>query len=646
MAFKIDHFLQMAKRDATDALSTADQSSDDDGDFLGPMPVHLEPENLDAQVQDKGVNHRLARSADTAAPKKSSKKKKRRGKFLFMLKSKFINFLEQVLDEATEKSLIQQLPSAEMYEKSFMHRDLLSFVAVTPHTDFILTTSVDGQLKFWKKTEGGIEFVKRLRAHTQAISGLSISADGLLVATISADKTAKIYDVTTFDMISIVSLDYEPQAACWVFQPGQARACLAIAEKHSPTVRIYDVRSTEKKTIAQVNIHSGNVVLLQYNHRYDCVISADTTGMIEYWRPNEPFDLPEGLKWEMKSETDLYEFVKCKSYPTSLVISPDGSKFVTYSLGDRQIRIFRFDSGKMIRKYDESIETCAKMQEEGTAMLTLDSMELGRRLTVEKDLEKTPFAYSLNVIFDESGNFILYPTFLGIKMLNIHTNKVVKLVGSGETIRFMNIALYQGSPKKKASLSLDMAASDNPAFQTEDFEDPTLICTALKRNRFYLFTKREPVLDEVSGKSRDIQNERIVREDSAAAAQKQKAKLGHEAVIHTTMGDINIELFPDKVPKTIENFVTHSRNGYYNNVIFHRVIKSFMIQTGDPSGDGTGGESIWGAEFADEFHPDLTHNKPFVLSMANAGPNTNGSQFFITTAPTVSNYTFELMYSQ
>jgi peptidylprolyl isomerase domain and WD repeat-containing protein 1 len=91
-----------------------------------------------------------------------------------------------------------------------------------------------------------------------------------------------------------------------------------------------------------------------------------------------------------------------------------------------------------------------------------------------------------------------------------------------------------------------------------------------------------------------------------------------------------------RVPKTVENFVVHSRNGYYNGNIFHRVIKQFMIQTGDPQGNGTGGTSIWGREFEDEFHPNLKHDKPYILSMANAGPNTNGSQFFITVIPCVS----------
>ena len=103
------------------------------------------------------------------------------------------------------------------------------------------------------------------------------------------------------------------------------------------------------------------------------------------------------------------------------------------------------------------------------------------------------------------------------------------------------------------------------------------------------------------------------------------------AVMHTNMGDIKIKLFPEKAPKTVENFVTHSKNGYYNGLKYHRVINDFMIQGGDPRGNGTGGESIWGGSFPDEFDPEL-HNLRGALSMANSGPNTNGSQFFIVQA--------------
>lgn len=106
------------------------------------------------------------------------------------------------------------------------------------------------------------------------------------------------------------------------------------------------------------------------------------------------------------------------------------------------------------------------------------------------------------------------------------------------------------------------------------------------------------------------------------------------AVMHTSMGDIKILLFPERAPKTVENFVTHSKNGYYGGLKFHRVINDFMIQGGDPRGNGTGGESIWGGSFADEFDEQL-HNLRGALSMANSGPNTNGSQFFIVQAKDV-----------
>jgi peptidyl-prolyl cis-trans isomerase-like 1 len=106
------------------------------------------------------------------------------------------------------------------------------------------------------------------------------------------------------------------------------------------------------------------------------------------------------------------------------------------------------------------------------------------------------------------------------------------------------------------------------------------------------------------------------------------------AVIETNMGTIELELFKDKAPKTVENFAGLANKGYYNGVIFHRVIDGFMIQGGDPTGTGRGGESIWGKDFQDEFDPTLKHDAPGILSMANAGPNTNGSQFFITLVPT------------
>lgn len=133
---------------------------------------------------------------------------------------------------------------------------------------------------------------------------------------------------------------------------------------------------------------------------------------------------------------------------------------------------------------------------------------------------------------------------------------------------------------------------------------------------------------------------------AAAGEKEQKVDGPLYATFKTSMGDIVVRLFEDRAPKTVENFVglasgtkewTDPKTGnkvkrpLYNGTIFHRVIPGFMIQGGDPLGRGTGGP---GYKFADEFHPDLRHNKAGILSMANAGPNTNGSQFFITHGPT------------
>ncbi len=105
-------------------------------------------------------------------------------------------------------------------------------------------------------------------------------------------------------------------------------------------------------------------------------------------------------------------------------------------------------------------------------------------------------------------------------------------------------------------------------------------------------------------------------------------------ILETNQGNIELELFPEIAPKAVHNFVELSKKGYYNGVIFHRVIKGFMIQGGDPTGTGRGGQSIYGKEFVNEYKPNVVFDQTGILAMANRGPNTNGSQFFITTAKT------------
>jgi len=126
----------------------------------------------------------------------------------------------------------------------------------------------------------------------------------------------------------------------------------------------------------------------------------------------------------------------------------------------------------------------------------------------------------------------------------------------------------------------------------------------------------------------------VVAPFSLTYAQQESGMKPTVVVFETTQGSLEITLFADKAPKTVQNFVGLVKKGYYNNLIFHRVIKNFMIQGGDPTGTGRGGESLWGGSFADEFNPSLTFDAPGILAMANSGPDTNGSQFFITTIPT------------
>lgn len=121
---------------------------------------------------------------------------------------------------------------------------------------------------------------------------------------------------------------------------------------------------------------------------------------------------------------------------------------------------------------------------------------------------------------------------------------------------------------------------------------------------------------------------------TAGCTQKSKKEGDVMVVLETNRGNIELKLYKNIAPKAVENFLGHVKEGYYNGLIFHRVIKSFMIQGGDPTGTGSGGESIWGSPFEDEVTAAVKFDKPGLLAMANSGPSTNGSQFFITTVPT------------
>jgi len=526
-----------------------------------------------------------------------------------------------------EKVYLDNLPSGENYEKSFMHRDVVTFVKVTPN-DFVITASQDGHIKFWKKMEVGIEFVKHFRAHMGAVTDVAFNVTGALLATVGSDKAVKVFDIVNFDMINMLKLPFSPSVCCWLHKPGDAIYSLVVGDSESPALHVFDGKGSSE-SLAVVDIHSAPVTSILYSPGHNIAISTDEAGMVEYWSgADTDYKFPRNVDFESKVETDLYEFAKNKTYVLNMTMSRQEDK-VVFMATDRKIRIFRLQTGKMVTVIDESLAHYTELQQ---VKQVLPTMEFGKKVAVEKDIARAGLSKFNNALFDDSGNFLIYSGLMGIKMVNLKTRKVSRLLGAREHLRTLNLALFQGRVKSLSGTAntTAMEASENPAL-SDLGTDPTLVTTSYKKNRFYLFSDRASKDLSSVDNDRDVFNEKPSKEDIIAATEEKGApRLYSSATIHTTVGDIHVDLFPRECPKTVENFCVHARNGYYNGHIFHRVIRQFMVQTGDPKGTGTGGESIWGGEFEDEFSAKLRHDRPYTLSMANAGPNTNGSQFFVT----------------
>jgi peptidylprolyl isomerase domain and WD repeat-containing protein 1 len=727
-----------------------------------------------------------------------------------------------------EQQYLDALPSAMMYERSFMHRDAVTHAACAPPraaalgaADALVTASSDGVVKFWRKVVAGggggggaggggtgsnkgasttttttspssdsLAFAKAFRAHLGPVCCLAVSPDGSLAASLSRDRTLKVFDVAAVDLVAMARLPFVPGCAAWAFfgggggsggagpatttttttRTGPAR--LVISDLHSGDVYVYDARGGLVSGVAagggedaegqeeddgsgavllsraaatpapnpnssrnnnpgpaplQVlrGLHQAPVTAMAYNAAADVMITAGANGYIEYWSPSLP-GLPPPTKnrassglattFDLKLDTDLYALARLNTRARSLTVSPDGTQFAAVC-ADGRVRVWRYASGALRRAYDESAdaalarqrlagELAASAAEKSTeadnnpyldpssVVSPLDDLDFGRRLAVERELaaaldaadrasaasasapDPTSAAVDAsrtappipNALFDESGNFLIYGTLLGVKIVNLTTSAAPRLLGKVEnTERFVQLALYQGVPggqRRRGILRVNPdalpsvpasagpsggggggggGAADASTTTNENQPDPTLFACAFRRQRFYLFTRREPADAADAAGGRDVFNEKPTADELlaggaggtaaagagalTAATTTASAGLPCAAVLRTTKGDVRLRLYSDECPRTVENFTTHARNGYYDGVLFHRVIRGFMLQTGDPLGDGTGGESIWGGEFEDEFRAGLRHDKPGTLSMANAGPGTNGSQF-------------------
>ena len=544
------------------------------------------------------------------------------------------------------------LPMTNNYSISYLQSDIIDNIFCTTKTDFIFTTSNDGVIQFWKKIPRGIEFVKKFRAQLNKITGLSINKDGSMLCTCShKDLFIKIFDIINFDLFDYIQLNYYPCLCEYIIaDPKSMNNIIAISEKEKGIIHIYD--SNKKKEISLVTIHNNSIITgIKFNTKYNICLSTSNVGLIEYWcksntntkmssDPNKytygndieneiidesiSFDFPKhSIKFKFKSQTDLFKLYNNnkKNSIINLTLSPRNNYFgVTDKL--RNIYIFNFLTAKIVYTITDTVFSS---DDEDT-----------KEANIEREIEKyVDSLYQPNIQFDDSEKYLYYPCWEGIKLINLKTNELIKILGKKEKLRFISICLFQGeSLRNKSGIITESKMRNEDNINADKIIDPLLLANAYKSNRFFIFSKNEPD----NKIKRDMMNEDIDELKNKANLNQKNDKnkeivdLPEKAVIDTTKGEIFIKLFVNECPKTTKNFITLGRRGYYDGLIFHRVIKNFMIQTGDPRGNGTGGESIYGKPFKDEFNENLKH-EAFTVSMANAGPDTNGSQFFITTVP-------------
>ena len=498
-----------------------------------------------------------------------------------------------------------------------MHRDTVTHCLVVPKSDTIITASSDGAVKFWKKgsVDGELAILRQYKAHAGHVHNLAVSHDGLWLATSGGDRSVKFFDILNYDMVHFKKLDFVPSRLEWAYAI-EEKPRLLIIEHDVVHVHDFDGCKARLKTFPDKVAVSEEPAdlevkpIFKYNRASNVVLTI-RKGFILFWSLDA-----SSYSCHVQALREAFDVV-------DFAWSTDFAQFAL-TCADRQIRLFRAN-GKMLKRFDESLAVYADAFERGrfypsVVGKTCEQSDFDRKMNLERE------AMDWNCVFDETGEYILWASPIGVKVVNLQSNKLVQVIGFGEgSLRFTRIALFQGG---KGPATLEMVASGNPLAEKALAFDPTLVALAYKRPRFFLLTQREPK----GGSERDVMNE---RPEAAKQPQKEERHLTLDpaqtvsAIVRTDMGDIVVELYPRDAPLACDNFVQLARKGYYNNVIFHRVIRNFMIQTGDPTGTGTGGESIWREPFKDEF--SLKHDQPLVLSMANSGPNTNGAQFFITT---------------
>jgi len=494
-----------------------------------------------------------------------------------------------------------------------------------------------------------LEFVKSYLSHTAPIQAMITSLpDGGICASIGEDNVIKVYDIGSFDVTGMIKLKGTGRTCggCATFI-GEDQNYLAVSASPQSAhekglIYVFSIASLSPTPAKIIQLHAAPVSVMAYNYNHHVVISSDYKGIIEYWNGSlrseistivmtnitpledyEPLEMSSthesvsdgstdtigspptssrnGVKFRSKlNDTDLYTLVRKKTHAVSIAVSPSGLHFALYG-SDRKVRLFEYTTGKLIVQYDERMQVYdALVQKSNTA--NIDTVDYGKRAAIEREMADTTILsrteldnhvqecgnQHIHMLFDSAGSLLFLPTVLGIKVIDIETNKCSTIVGKGDAsgLRFIGGCLCLGDAKVDRQMLLARSGGSSAAVASDETKkmvnDSLLISLAFKKRRFYIFSHIDPFAtgdgeskdhhDIVS--SRDILNEPPDIDDlKINQKEEEDNRLGNEAVLRTTLGDIHIRLFPNETPRTVENFCGHARSGYYDNVIFHRVIK-------------------------------------------------------------------------
>ena len=581
--------------------------------------------------------------------------------------------------------ILDEIPTSAHYQVSFMHRATVDHVIASLKHGYVITACRDGIVKFWKRSSTNpddvkatptpgkhkkdepstpcLEFVKSFTAHVGPVAALCIDPSEDTVASIGRDDGfIKLYDVSTFDATAMVktTLSSSVGSAASFLCDASKDLLLALTDSTNGNIYVYSIATLS--LIQTLTLHSKPVTALAYNMNHRCCVSADEQGILEVWDCTSGIEIvnksaedaaattvvgspcsmaKNQMEYKSKLDTDLYALAKKKTH--ALFISMSSNYFVVYG-ADYKVRIYQLSTGKVLVRYDERLDVY------GSRFSTygMDSIEYGKRAATEREMmdqqEQKMLPTSQLAQLDPSESYLMIVTMVGIKLIDWKKNKVVKIIGKADAsqLRFLSFCLCLGDAKMNQQMQLARSSGSSTAVgEKKQTDDSLIIALAYQQRRFYVFSHIDPLQDQKDSGSndnivaRDVWNEPPTAQDRLLGSEggNQRGGVDKEpsftkAILRTTMGDIHMKLFPE-VPKTIENFCGHARSGYYDNVIFHRVIQGFMIQTGDPLGDGkysdsavlpgdtfcsssiltmlidhqtgTGGESIWGGEFEDEF---------------------------------------------